>query len=196
MRMILLGAPGSGKGTQGEKLAAALGLPRISTGDALRAAVKSGTDLGRKARAAMDAGDLVADELVVEIVEERLAQPDASEGFILDGFPRNTMQARILDALLLKKRPAAGGNRPAPSMWTTRRIISRLLARGLEQGRSDDPQGCDPLPHPRLQQRNPSPARLLCGAAQADHRSPVRARLKRCSSRFAFATLMVESGLA
>jgi len=137
MRMILLGAPGSGKGTQGEKLAEALGIPRISTGDALRAAVKSDTELGRKARAAMDAGDLVADELVVGIVEERLAQPDACEGFILDGFPRNTAQARILDELLQKNQM------PAVEVALhldvdDEEIVNRLLARAREQGRTDD----------------------------------------------------------
>ncbi len=137
MRMILLGAPGSGKGTQGEKLAAALGIPRISTGDALRAAVKSDTELGRRARSAMDAGDLVADELVVGIVEERLAQADAHEGFILDGFPRNTAQAQILDGLLLKS-----GSPPVEIALHLQvddeEIVSRLLARARQQGRSDD----------------------------------------------------------
>ncbi len=137
MRMILLGAPGSGKGTQGEKLAAAFGVPRISTGDALRAAVKSGTELGRRAKTAMDAGDLVADELVVGIVEERLSLPDASEGFILDGFPRNTAQSRILDQLLLKN------HLPAVEVALhldvdDEEIVSRLLARASEQGRADD----------------------------------------------------------
>ncbi len=137
MRMILLGAPGSGKGTQGEKLAAALGIPRISTGDALRAAVKSDTELGRRARAAMDAGDLVADELVVGIVEERLAQADAHEGFILDGFPRNTAQAQILDSLLLKS-----GSSPVEVALHLQvddeEIVNRLLARARQQGRTDD----------------------------------------------------------
>ncbi len=137
MRMILLGAPGSGKGTQGEKLAATLGIPRISTGDALRATVKSDTELGRRARAAMDAGDLVADELVVGIVEERLAQADAHEGFILDGFPRNTAQAKILDGLLLKN-----GSPPVEIALHLQvddeEIIGRLLARARQQGRADD----------------------------------------------------------
>jgi adenylate kinase len=135
--MVLLGAPGSGKGTQGEKLAQALGVPRISTGDALRAAVKSDTALGRQARLAMEAGDLVADELVVGIVEERLAQPDAAGGFILDGFPRNTAQARILDEMLAR--------RGMPALETAlhldvpdEEIVKRLLARAGDQGRSDD----------------------------------------------------------
>lgn len=137
MRMILLGAPGSGKGTQGEKLAEDLGIPRISTGDALRAAVKSSTELGRKAKAAMDAGDLVADELVVGIVEERLGQPDASEGFILDGFPRNTMQARILDQML-KSKGQPEIDVALHLAVPDEEIIRRLLARAGDQGRSDD----------------------------------------------------------
>ncbi|HZR34546.1 MAG TPA: adenylate kinase [Nevskia sp.] len=137
MRMVLLGAPGSGKGTQGEKLAAELAVPRISTGDALRAAVRSDTTLGRQARAAMEAGDLVADELVVGIVEERLAQADAAAGFILDGFPRNVAQARILDEMLAR--------RGMPPLDTAlhldvpdEEIVKRLLARAGDQGRSDD----------------------------------------------------------
>lgn len=137
MRMVLLGAPGSGKGTQGEKLAEELGIPRISTGDALRAAVKSDTELGRRAKAAMDAGDLVADELVVGIVEQRLSQPDASEGFILDGFPRNTTQAQILDQLLLRNGQPdldVALHLAVPD----EEIIHRLLARAGDQGRSDD----------------------------------------------------------
>src|SRR5687767_5440508 len=102
MRIVLLGAPGSGKGTQGEKLVAHYGIPKISTGDALRAAVKAGTPLGLKAKAAMNAGQLVADDLVIGIVEERLGQPDAAKGFILDGFPRNTAQAEVLDQMLVR----------------------------------------------------------------------------------------------
>ena len=103
MRIILLGAPGSGKGTQGEKLVAHYGIPKISTGDALRAAVKAGTELGKRAKAVMDAGQLVANEIVIGIVEERLGQDDARKGFILDGFPRTVAQAEALDAMLSKK---------------------------------------------------------------------------------------------
>ncbi|MGH8541948.1 MAG: adenylate kinase family protein, partial [Stenotrophobium sp.] len=100
MRIVLLGAPGSGKGTQGEKLVAHYRVPKISTGDALRVAVKAGTELGRKAKTAMDAGKLVADEIVIGIVEERLQHADTAHGFILDGFPRNVTQAKVLDAML------------------------------------------------------------------------------------------------
>lgn len=100
MRIILLGAPGSGKGTQAQKLVAEHGIPQVSTGDLLRAAVAAGTELGRKARAAMDAGQLVSDGIVLGIIRERLARPDAGDGFVLDGFPRNKAQAEALDEVL------------------------------------------------------------------------------------------------
>lgn len=100
MRMVLLGAPGSGKGTQAKKLQARLNIPQISTGDLLRSAVAQGTALGKLAKAAMDAGQLVSDEVVLAMIRDRLAQPDAKKGFILDGFPRSVPQAQALDALL------------------------------------------------------------------------------------------------
>lgn len=100
MRIVLLGAPGSGKGTQAKKLVEKYKVPQISTGDLLRAAVAAGTPLGLRAKEAMDAGQLVSDEIVLGIIRERLAEPDAKNGFILDGFPRNIPQAEALDAML------------------------------------------------------------------------------------------------
>ena len=100
MRIVLLGAPGSGKGTQAQRLMAEKGIPQISTGDLLRAAVASGSELGRKAKSAMDAGELVSDDIVLGMIRERLAEDDAANGFILDGFPRNESQAESLDELL------------------------------------------------------------------------------------------------
>jgi adenylate kinase len=100
MRIVLLGAPGSGKGTQSQRLVERLGIPQISTGDLLRAAVASGSELGRAAKAAMDGGKLVDDALVLGMIRERLGQADARHGFILDGFPRNLAQAHALDQLL------------------------------------------------------------------------------------------------
>ena len=100
MRLVLLGAPGSGKGTQAARLKADLNVPHISTGDMLRAAVAAGTPLGLKAKAVMDAGQLVSDDILLGMLEERLAQDDARNGFILDGYPRNLAQADALDHLL------------------------------------------------------------------------------------------------
>jgi adenylate kinase len=100
MRIVLLGAPGSGKGTQAKKLMADKNIPQVSTGDMLREAVANGTRFGLKARAVMDAGNLVPDEVVLGIISERLSLPDAQDGFILDGFPRTTQQALDLDDLL------------------------------------------------------------------------------------------------
>ena len=100
MRIVLLGAPGSGKGTQSQRLVERFGIPQVSTGDLLRAAVQRGTDYGLRAKAAMDVGQLVADEIVLGIIGDRLAEPDAQQGFILDGFPRNQAQAEALGGML------------------------------------------------------------------------------------------------
>ena len=100
MRIVLLGAPGSGKGTQSQLLVRAYGIPQISTGDLLREAVSKGTYLGRSAKAAMDLGQLVDDATVLGMIRERLGQPDAAKGFILDGFPRNIAQAEALAKML------------------------------------------------------------------------------------------------
>ena len=127
---LIFGPPGAGKGTQAPRLAARLGVPHVATGDMLRANVKGGTPLGVEAKSAMDAGELVSDDLVVRMLGERIAAPDAADGFLLDGFPRNVAQAEALDALL------AARGRPldcvlvldVPEEEVVRRISGRLVA--------------------------------------------------------------------
>lgn len=102
MKIMFLGAPGAGKGTQADKVSLRLGIPTISTGAIIREAVKNGTEMGLKAKKSMDEGNLVEDEVVIEIIKERLSNPDCKNGFILDGFPRTVPQAEALDAMGIK----------------------------------------------------------------------------------------------
>lgn len=136
MRIVLLGAPGSGKGTQAARLRAALDIAHISTGDLLRAAVRAGTPLGLKAKAVMDAGQLVSDEIVLGMLEERLAQPDTQPGFILDGYPRNLAQADALDGLL--KRIGQPLDAVLKLNVPDMDIIKRTEIRFKAEGRADD----------------------------------------------------------
>jgi len=106
MKIIMLGAPGAGKGTQAKRIAAKYGIPHISTGDIFRANIKNGTELGKKAKEYMDQGLLVPDELVVDLVIDRFKQPDCEKGYVLDGFPRTIPQAKELDAALAKNNDA------------------------------------------------------------------------------------------
>ena len=136
MRLVLLGAPGSGKGTQAAMLKNALGVPHVSTGDLLRAAVKAATPLGLKAKAVMDAGHLVSDEIVLGMLEERVAQADAKGGFILDGYPRNLAQCAALEALL--DRIGQPLDIAVKLDVPTELIVDRIAGRAAAEGRIDD----------------------------------------------------------
>lgn len=130
-RLIFLGPPGAGKGTQAKLLATLLKIPHISTGDILRSAVEQGTALGQKAKGYMDKGELVPDALLLDLVRDRLAQPDAHEGWILDGFPRNVSQAAFLDNLLQELNQTCEClNLEVPDEV----VVARMLTRG----RGDD----------------------------------------------------------
>jgi len=135
-RLLIIGPQGSGKGTQGVRVAEALGIPAVSTGDVFRANVKDGTELGLKVKAIIDAGDLVPDELTGEIVRDRLAQPDAAAGFLLDGYPRNLGQVGDLDAFLdARDEPLTA---VIELVVPREESIRRLSLRATEQGRADD----------------------------------------------------------
>ena len=135
-RLLIVGPQGSGKGTQGVRIAEAFGIPVISTGDMFRANIAGGTELGARVQAIIEAGDLVPDELTGEIVRDRLQQPDAAYGLLLDGYPRNTAQVGQLDAFLAEQ----GTGLDAVIVLDVPRAesIDRLRLRALEQGRDDD----------------------------------------------------------
>ena len=135
-RLLIVGPQGSGKGTQGARIAEALGIPAVSTGDVFRANVKEGTELGLKVKAIIDAGNLVPDELTSEIVRDRLSQEDAAAGFLLDGYPRNLGQVADLDAFLTPRGEALTA---VIELAVPRdESIQRLSLRAAEQGRADD----------------------------------------------------------
>jgi adenylate kinase len=136
MRIVFLGAPGSGKGTQAARLKTELGLAHISTGDLLRAQVRAGTPLGVKAKAVMDRGHLVSDEIMLGMLEERVAQDDAKPGFILDGYPRNIAQCRALEKLLAR----IGQPLDVAILLSVpdTLLFDRLAGRAKAEGRQDD----------------------------------------------------------
>jgi adenylate kinase len=136
MFILLLGAPGSGKGTQGQILARRLGIPKIATGDILRAAMKADTPLGRDAKKFYDAGKLVPDSLILELIKSELAKPEAAQGAIFDGFPRTAAQAELVEKTL-----TARGQRIAHVLLLDvpeEELVQRLHGRALQEGRADD----------------------------------------------------------
>ena len=136
MRMLIMGAPGAGKGTQAGAIAEHYGIPAISTGDMFRTNIKNGTELGQKVKSIMDAGDLVPDELTDAIVADRLNQDDAAEGFLLDGYPRNMHQVQSLDEYLTEHGQALDA---VVSLDVDPQLLTeRLLKRAQIEGRSDD----------------------------------------------------------
>ena len=136
MRLVLLGAPGSGKGTQAARLKEHLQVPHISTGDLLRAEVAAGTPLGLEAKAIMARGDLVSDEILLGMLEDRFSRDDTATGFILDGYPRNLAQAAALDALLRKL--GVQFDAAVQLEVDNEQIIERLAGRAQAEGRADD----------------------------------------------------------
>jgi adenylate kinase len=136
MRIVLLGAPGSGKGTQAALMVEQLKTPHISSGELLRTAVKEGTELGLRAKEVMDRGELISDDIMLELIRQRLSQDDVSAGFILDGYPRNTAQAVALDDLLSQL------DKPLDDALLIdvdiEKVIKRIALRASREGRSDD----------------------------------------------------------
>ncbi len=136
IRLLLIGAPGAGKGTQAEKLSVAFSIPAISTGDIFRHNVKNETELGKQAKAFMDRGEYVPDSLTNDLVRDRLSQADAAEGFLLDGYPRTADQVAELDDILASQGTAL--DVVVQLTADSEEVVRRLLNRALEQGRADD----------------------------------------------------------
>jgi len=134
--ILLLGAPGSGKGTQGKILAQRLGLPKITTGDILRAAVAAGTPLGREAKKFMDEGKLVPDAVILGLIKEELAKPEAHQGAVFDGFPRTAAQAELVDRTLADRGQRL--NHILLLDVPEEELIRRMMSRAAQEGRSDD----------------------------------------------------------
>jgi adenylate kinase len=134
--VVILGPPGAGKGTQGTRISAELGIPHVNTGDMYRAAVAAGTEIGRRVKPIMEAGELVPDDLTIEVVRARLAEPDTRDGFVLDGFPRTLRQARALDEILAEAEREL--TLVLDFQLPQELAEQRLLKRALEQGREDD----------------------------------------------------------
>lgn len=192
-RLLIVGPQGSGKGTQGVIVAARFGVPVVATGDVFRANIKGGTELGERIKAVVDAGELVSDELTGEVVRDRLAQPDAAAGFLLDGYPRNPAQVGHLDAFL----EARGERLDAVIQLDVplEESLERLVARAAEQGRSDD---TEEVIRRRLEIYREQTAPILGGYAErgilvvVDGVGPVEAVTERVLSGLAEHVLVAE----
>jgi len=171
LNLIMLGPPGAGKGTQAERFAKLKGIPKISTGDMLRDAVKAGTEIGLRAKAIMERGELVSDEVMVKIVQERLNRDDARSGFILDGFPRTVAQAKALDGVMAGRAPLIVIDIVVPETELVRRLGSRLICGTC--GNNADPSDAKAFETKRCSR---------CGGVLAqradDNEAVVRERLK------------------
>lgn len=171
LNLIMLGPPGAGKGTQAERFGKARGIPKISTGDMLRESVKAGTEIGLRAKAIMDRGELVSDDVMIGIVKERLGKDDAQEGFILDGFPRTVAQAQALERLMEGRDPLVVIDITVPEQELIRRLSSRVVCGDC----GANAEGVDPS------QMASTPCRKCGGALKQrsdDNEAVIRERLK------------------
>jgi len=179
LNLIMLGPPGAGKGTQAERLARTRGVPKISTGDILREAVSAGTTVGQRAKAVMDRGELVGDDVMIGIVTERLDRSDAREGFVLDGFPRTVAQATALDAMIDGRGPLIVLDIVVPEAELVRRLSTRMICEdcGATAGAVDKGAAADKMVMP-----------AVAGATTAEGVAAIRAqtepmRCRRCGGR-------------
>lgn len=172
LNLIMLGPPGAGKGTQAERFAKGRGIPKVSTGDILREAVKGGTVLGMRAKAIMDRGELVGDDVMIEIVRARLDRPDAKPGFILDGFPRTVAQAAALDAIMAGRDPLIVVDIAVPEAELVRRLASRRICEscGLNADGETSQQVCERCGG-RLTQRADDEERVVRERLRVYHRN-------------------------
>ena len=154
VRLVMLGAPGAGKGTQAERFARNRGVPRVSTGDILRDAVQAGSELGRASKAIMESGQLIGDDIMIAIVQERLGRPDAAAGFVLDGFPRTVAQADALDGILRNGPPLVVVNIEMPEETLIERLTLRRICANCGWNAVPGLNACAKCGGPLIQRRD------------------------------------------